>query len=41
MNIIALIVFIIAQILFIPIAIIGVALVAYKQLIVSKRLGVS
>lgn len=40
-NIIALITFIILQILFIPIAIIGVALVAYKQLIVSARLGVS
>lgn len=41
MSVIALIVFIIVQILFIPLAIIGASLVAYKQLIVSKRLGVS
>lgn len=37
----ALIIFIMLQILFIPIAIIGGILVAYKQLVVSKRLGVS
>ncbi len=40
-DILALIVFIILQILFIPLAIIGALLVAYKQLIVSKNLGVS
>lgn len=40
-HIVALIVFIILQILFIPLAIIGAIWVAYKQLVVSKRLGVS
>ena len=41
MNLIAIPVFIVLQILFIPLAIIGAVLVAYKQLAVSKRLGVS
>ncbi|MCP4427391.1 MAG: class I SAM-dependent methyltransferase, partial [Chloroflexi bacterium] len=40
-NILALIIFIILQILFIPLAIIGAIWVAYKQLIVSKKLSVS
>lgn len=40
-NIAAFIVFIILQILFIPLAIIGFILVAYRQLVVSKNLGVS
>ncbi len=40
-NILALVAFIILQILFIPLAIIGAILVAYRQLIVSKNLGVS
>jgi len=40
-NIIALLIFIILQILFIPLAIIGAILVAYKQLRVSQKLGVS
>ena len=40
-NILALVIFIILQILFIPLAIVGVLMVAYKQLIVSKNLGVS
>lgn len=40
-NIFALIVFIILQILFIPLAIVGVLWTAYKQIVVSKRLGVS
>ena len=40
-NILALIVFIPLQILFIPLTIIGVIWVTYKQLIVSRRLGVS
>ena len=40
-DILALIVFIFLQILFIPLAIVGVLLTAYKQLIVSRRLGVS
>ena len=41
MEFIALIVFIIVQILFIPLAIIGGILTSFKQLVVSKRLGVS
>ncbi len=40
-NILALIAFIILQILFIPLAIIGAVWVGYKQLVVSKKLGVS
>ena len=39
-NILALIVFIPLQILFIPLAIVGAIWVGYKQLVVSKRLGV-
>ena len=41
MNIIALFVFIVLQILFIPLAIIGFLLVAYRQMIGSRNLGVS
>lgn len=41
MSFIALLVFIVVQLLFIPLAIIGVVLVAYKQMYVSKKLGVS
>lgn len=41
MDVIALLVFIVVQILFIPLAIVGVILVAYKQMYVSKKLGVS
>jgi methyltransferase (TIGR00027 family) len=41
MDFIALLVFIIVQILFIPIAIVGLILVFYKQTYVSKKLGVS
>ena len=37
----ALIAFIILQILFIPLAIIGAGLVGYRQLVISKKLGVS
>ncbi|MFZ1757403.1 MAG: SAM-dependent methyltransferase [Caldilineaceae bacterium] len=40
-NILALIVFIPLQILFIPLAIVGAIWVGYKQLVVSKKLGVS
>jgi methyltransferase (TIGR00027 family) len=40
-NFFALIVFVILQILFIPLAIIGAIVVGYRQLIVSKNLGVS
>ena len=41
MDIVALIVFIVVQILFILLAIVGVILVSYKQLIGSKKLGAS
>ena len=41
MDFIALLVFIIVQILFIPIAIVGLILVFFKQTYVSKKLGVS
>jgi methyltransferase (TIGR00027 family) len=41
MKTLALLVFIPLQLLFIPVAIIGVALATYKQLLISKRLGVS
>ncbi|MEM7798688.1 MAG: SAM-dependent methyltransferase [Chloroflexota bacterium] len=40
-NVLALIAFIILQILFIPLAILGALWVAYRQIIVSRRLGVS
>lgn len=40
-NLFALVVFILLQILFIPLAIVGAILVGYRQLIVSKKLGVS
>ncbi len=41
MVFIALLVFIIVQIIFIPLAIVGFILVAYKQMFVSRKLGVS
>lgn len=41
MGFIALIIFIVVQIIFIPLAIIGEILVSFKQLVISKRLGVS
>ena len=41
MEILALLVFIPVQIIFLPLAIVGVILVFYKQMYVSKRLGVS
>ncbi len=41
MDVIALLVFVIVQILFIPLAIVGFILVFYKQMYVSKKLGVS
>ena len=40
-NFLALIIFILLQILFIPLALMGAIWVGYKQLIVSRRLGVS
>jgi methyltransferase (TIGR00027 family) len=41
MKFIALIVFVVVQIVFIPLALIGVVLITFKQIVVSKRLGVS
>ena len=41
MEFIVLLVFIIVQILFFPLAIVGFIFVAYKQTFVNKRLGVS
>jgi len=41
MDFIALLVIIVVQILFISLAIVGVILVAYKQMYVGKKLGVS
>ncbi|MAT99078.1 MAG: hypothetical protein CL608_18180 [Anaerolineaceae bacterium] len=40
-NILALTIFVILQILFIPLAIVGAIWTGYKQIVVSKRLGVS
>lgn len=40
-KVLALIVFVVLQILFIPLAIIGAIWTGYKQIVVSKRLGVS
>ena len=41
MNFISFIVYIPLQIIFLPIGLLGVILVAYKQMVVSKQLGVS
>jgi methyltransferase (TIGR00027 family) len=41
MKALALLVFIPLQLLFVPLAIVGLALATYKQLLISKRLGVS
>ena len=41
MKFIALIVFVVVQIVFIPFALIGVVLITFKQIVVSKQLGVS
>lgn len=41
MKLLSLVVFIPLQILFVPLALLGVILVAYRQLVVSKQLGVS
>ena len=41
MSIVSLIIYIPLQILFIPFAVLGFFLVGYKQLVVSKRLGIS
>ena len=41
MSVLSKLVYIPLQLLFIPAAIVGAAIVAYKQLVVSKRLGLS
>jgi hypothetical protein len=41
MGIMAFLVFLVLQIAFIPLAIIGILVVSYRQLVVSRRLGVS
>ncbi|MCK5241880.1 hypothetical protein KAR34_05455 [bacterium] len=41
MDFLALLVFIVVQIIFIPLAMVGFILVAYKQMYVSKKPGVS
>ena len=41
MKLLSLVVFIPLQILFVPLALLGVVLVAYRQIVVSKQLGVS
>ena len=41
MRLISFLVYIPLQIAFIPLAIVGVALVGYRQMIVSKKLGIS
>lgn len=41
MKIIALLVFVVVQIIFVPFAIIGFSIGAFKQLVISKKLGVS
>ena len=41
MSLISLLLYIPLQILFVPLALVGIILVAYRQMVVSKRLGVS
>ena len=41
MNFLAFVVFVALQIAIIPLAVVGAAVVAYKQIVISKRLGVS
>ena len=41
MNILSWVIYIPLQILFLPIVILGALLVAYKQIVVSKKLGLS
>ena len=41
MSFISLLVFVPLQIVFLPLTVLGTILVAYKQMVVSKRLGVS
>jgi len=41
MNLISFVVFVALQFIFLPIGLVGVLLVAYRQMVISKRLGVS
>jgi hypothetical protein len=41
MNLISFLIFIVLQIIFLPIGLLGILIVGYKQMVVSKRLGVS
>ena len=41
MQILSFLVFVVLQILFLPLVVLGVAWVAYTQMVVSKRIGVS
>ncbi len=41
MPVVSFIVFVVLQVVFLPLAILGMLLVAYKQMVVSRRLGVS
>jgi methyltransferase (TIGR00027 family) len=41
MSVVSFVVFVVLQIVFLPLSLFGVVLVAYKQIVVSKRLGVS
>ena len=41
MSIISFAVFVLLQIMFIPLAILGIILVAYRQMVISKKLGIS
>ncbi|MHC4954985.1 MAG: class I SAM-dependent methyltransferase [Planctomycetota bacterium] len=41
MRLFSLLVFLVLQVLFFPLAIVGVAIITYRQMIVSKRMGVS
>jgi methyltransferase (TIGR00027 family) len=41
MNALSFLIFVLLQIAFLPLALVGILIVAYKQMVVSKRLGVS
>lgn len=41
MGLLALLVFVVLQVVFLPLAVVGIAIVVYRQMVVSKRLGVS
>jgi hypothetical protein len=41
MNVLSFVVFAVLQTLFLPLAILGVVIAGYRQMVVSKRLGTS